>query len=275
MLTLEEKNFIYQRAYLSEQVPEYVESISGAEAHLLFDHLCFTKGNHLTFIGYPLVDAFSTQQAYEAACHQFQPVTVAIIAPQLWFSPPDYEDWYEDTYYRLALPIQHLHPEVAYMVRRAARELQVIEGEFGKEHQQLVKEFLSGHDEVTAEQRLIFERIPQYLTRSKTGRLLEARRENGVLIAFSVIDLGSADYAFHLFNFRSVKENVPGASDLLFHKMVSLAQDDGKKFLNMGLGINPGIRRFKQKWGGVPFLPYTSCLIRRQPAQVEALFDKL
>ncbi len=274
MLTPEESNFIYQWAYLPEHLPQYVESISGAEAYLYFAHLCFVKGNHLIFIGYPLSAESNTQQAYETACHRFQPITVAIVTPQLWFTPASYEDWHEDTYYRLTLPLQNMSPEVAYMVRRAARELQAIEGKFSQEHQQLVKEFLLGH-KVTEEQRLIFERIPKYLAYSKTARLLEVRRENGVLVAFSVVDLGSVDYAFYLFNFRSIKENVPGASDLLFQKMVFLAEAEGKKAINMGLGINRGILHFKQKWGGVPFLPYVSCLIRRQPVQMEALFDKL
>ena len=274
MLTLEESNFVYQRAYLPEHLPEYVEGISGAEAYLYCDHLCFVRRNHLIFVGYSLGAESNTQQAYEAVCHRFQPATVAIIAPQLWLSPSSYENRHEDTYYRLALPVQHLPLEVAYMVRRASRELKVTVGKFGKEHQQLVKEFLSGH-KVTEEQRLIFERIPKYLARSKTARLLEARQESGILVAFSITDIGSANYAFYLFNFRSNKENVPGASDLLFHEIVSLAQDEGKKFINMGLGINPGIRRFKQKWGGVPFFPYTSCSVRRQPVQMEALLDKL
>lgn len=95
------------------------------------------------------------------------------------------------------------------------------------------------------------------------------------LVAFNIVDMGSADYAFYLFNFRSVTENVPGASDLLFYEMVSLAQSKGKGAINLGLGIHPGIRRFKEKWGGVYFLPYASALIRRQPPELKSLFDKL
>jgi len=274
MLTPEERNLIYQRAYLPEHLVDYVESISGAEAHIHCDHLYFTTGNHLIFIGYPLGTQSNTQQAYEFVCDRFQPATVALIAPQLWFPSHTCQNWREDTYYHLVLPVPHFHPDAAYMVRRAARELQVVQGRFAREHQKLVKGFLSGH-KLAEEQRLIFERMPLYLTRSETARLLEARRPNGVLVAFTVTDLGAADYAFYLFNFRSTKEKVPGASDLLFHKMVCLAQEEGKKAINLGLGIHLGIRHFKEKWGATPFLAYTSCLVRRQPVQIEGLFDKL
>jgi len=274
MLTREERNFIYQRAYLPEHLTDYVESISGAEAYIYYEHLYFTVGNHLILIGYPLGTQSSTRQVYEFVCDRFQPVTVALIAPQLWFPTRTCQNWCEDAYYRLVLPVPHFHPDVAYMVRRAARELQVVQGRFGTEHQEQVKEFLSGH-ELAGEQRLIFERIPHYLARSETARLLEARRQNGVLVAFTVMDLGAAEYAFYLFNFRSTKEKVPGASDLLFHKMVCLAQEEGKKAINLGLGIHPGIRHFKEKWGATPFLPYTSCLLRRQPARIRELLDKL
>jgi hypothetical protein len=89
------------------------------------------------------------------------------------------------------------------------------------------------------------------------------------------VDLGAADYAFYLFNFRSGKINVPGASDLLFHEMVNLAQTEGKKALNLGLGINAGVRRFKEKWGGTPFLNYSSVLVDKRKVDIGRLAKKL
>jgi hypothetical protein len=72
------------------------------------------------------------------------------------------------------------------------------------------------------QQKYIFKHIHQYLKRSKTGRVLETRKD-GRLAAFTIVDLGSAESAFYLFNFRSTKLDVPGASDLLFREMVNLA----------------------------------------------------
>jgi hypothetical protein len=41
--------------------------------------------------------------------------------------------------------------------------------------------------------------------------------------------------------------------------MIELTREQGKKEINLGLGVNEGIRRFKEKWGGVPFLNYEEC----------------
>ena len=104
--------------------------------------------------------------------------------------------------------------------------------------------------------------------------MFEARRGKE-LAAFNIVDLGSANYAFYLFSFRSHKIKVPGASDLLFHEMVKLAHAAGKKAVNLGLGVNAGIRRFKEKWGGAPFLNYSSVLIDKREVDIGSLAKKL
>ena len=57
--------------------------------------------------------------------------------------------------------------------------------------------------------------------------------------------------------------------------MVNIAQSSGKSAINLGLGINPGIRRFKAKWGGVPFLSCETALISRAPSDLDSLAKKL
>jgi hypothetical protein len=209
-----------------------------------------------------------------ASGFRLKPTKVSLtIAPRLWLPSQTYEGQPDDFYYRLDLPLGSLDSELTYMVRRAGRELQVTEWGFGKEHQRLVRDFLSRH-ELRREQRIIFERISHYLKDSKTARLLDARKGNS-LVAFTVVDLGSANYAFYLFNFRSVEENVPGASDLLFYEMVKIAQSEGKVAINLGLGIHTGIRRFKEKWGGIPFLRHVSALVHRRPVELGSLMKKL
>ena len=274
MLSNQDLSHIYRHAYIPEHLPDYVEVISNAKPHLIEDHLCFTKKNHLIFIGYSLSgDKRDNAQAYAAACNRFQPSTAAIISPKLWKLADSFEEQPADSYYQLYLPVGPLAPGVAYMIRRAEKDLTICNGKFGKEHKKLIKGFLSGHD-LSAPQQYIFKHIHDYLKRSTTGRLLEARK-NGLLAAFTIVDLGSADFAFYLFNFRSNKVHVPGASDLLFREMVNLAQSEGKKFINLGLGINRGIRRFKEKWGGVPFLAYNSALVRRETWDLGDIAKKL
>ena len=95
------------------------------------------------------------------------------------------------------------------------------------------------------------------------------------MAAFTIADMGSADYAFYMFNFRSTIDKIPGASDLLFYEMVNISQAEGKTAINLGLGIHSGIRRFKEKWGGRPFLSYSSALVRRKPMDIGKLANKL
>jgi hypothetical protein len=274
MLSSEQRNRIYCQAYLPEHLPGYVEAISGAQAHLVGNYLCFTRKAHLIFIGYPLgTDSNDTARAYSSACEQFEPSTVALIAPDIPLTATGVEIQSRDCYYRCRLPLETVEPKTAYMVRRAQRELTLSHGSFQKEHKKLIKTFLQTH-QLTAAQAYIYQHIDRYLKHSATARILETRRQ-GVLAAFTVVDTGSADYAFYLFNFRSQEEKVPGASDLLFKAMLDLAQSEGKKTVNLGLGIHQGIRRFKQKWGGEVFLPYLSAWVDRKTPGWGELAQKL
>jgi hypothetical protein len=348
MVCTRERNLIYDYAYVPEHLPDYVEAISGAEAFFHEGHVCYVKGRHLIFIGYPLsgedsivtrIDiaasdewstppspfppphgegvskpsplagegrvggkpvrsdnadfnaVHSTAKAYESACKRFDPITIAIVAPRIWFAGAvekgekgdiplfpsgkarkkrtgkrGMSPFSQDMYYRLDLPCGPLRSDLAYMVRRASRELEVSEGSFGEEHIRMVDAFVAARDLLSGHQE-IFRAIPSYLKRSRTAILLEARRR-GELIAFNVLDLGSRDWGFWLFHFRSAVANVPGASDLLFHEMVRVAEAKGKKRFNLGLGINAGIRRFKEKWGSVAFLPYVTTSMRRKRMDV-------
>ena len=44
-----------------------------------------------------------------------------------------------------------------------------------------------------------------------------------------------------------------------FLEMIKLTKEHGKNTINLGLGVNQGIRRFKEKWGGTPYLNYEFC----------------
>jgi len=274
MLSAEEHQWIYRQAYLPEHLPDYVAAISGAEPYLINNHLCFYLRRHMMFIGFPLGDSTGdTVSAYSLACERFKPATVSIIAPQIWLAEDDCEKQVPDSYYRLKLPLDALPAEVAYMVRRAGRDLVVSRGRFGRDHKRMVKKIL-GSRQFTPEQIHVFKRIGYYLKYSSSAVLLDARK-SGRLAAFTVLDLGSADYAFYLFNFRSAMLNIPGASDLLFREMASIAQSNGKKAINLGLAVNPGIRRFKEKWGGVPFWSYEAALVYRETQGLGDLAHKL
>jgi hypothetical protein len=274
MLSEEERQYIYRRAYIPEHLPEYVTAISGAKPHLVENYLCFCDRRHMMFIGYPLDGQGSDiAHAFKEACKRCSPVTVSVIAPEIWLEADDCEKQPPDSYYRIQLPLEESPAEVAYMVRRAQKELVVAPGRFGRHHKRIVQAFLKSR-RFSPEQIHLFKHLHHYLKRSTSAVLLDARKD-GRLAAFTVLDLGSADYAFYLFNLRSAEVNIPGSSDLLFHEMVNISHFNGKKAINLGLTINPGIRRFKEKWGGVPFLPYEAGLVYRAGQDLDALAQKL
>jgi hypothetical protein len=274
MLESEERRWIYQHAYLPEHLPDYVAAISGAKPYLHGSYLCFFRGHHLIFIGYPLgTGPEEIARAYDGACERFQPSTAAVIAPRIWFSENAASRQPVDRYYRLDLPLGRADSNLTYMVRRAEKEVRVKVGKFGREHRKLVDEFLN-HQRFSPEQANIYKRIRHYLKRSRTARMLEARKADR-LIAFTIVDLGSVEYAFYMFSVRSGKDSVPGTSDLLFHEMALLAQVEGKTAINLGLGIHAGIRRFKEKWGGVPFLVHSSAVVHRTSPDLDQLAAKL
>ena len=274
MLDDQEIKWVHGRAYLPEHLPDYVRAVSGAEPFLHRNYLYFLNKNHLIFNGYPLEpDSDPPAAVYDSICERCQPTTVALIAPTIWLPVEQCERQTTDSYYRLDLPLPPVAPAVDYMVRRARRELQVGQGSFGREHKKMIKAFVTGHN-FNRQQKYLYKHIPHYLKASGSAVLLEARKE-GQLLALNIVDLGSADYAFYMFSFRSAKKSVPGASDLLFREMVKLAQAEGKKAINLGLGVNTGIRRFKAKWGGVPFLDYSSALVDEREVDLGNLAKKL
>jgi len=274
MLNDHERKWIYRHAYLPEHLPDYVGAVSDAEAYLHQSYLFFLAKKHLIFNGYPLKpDSDQPARVYDCICERYRPTTVAVIASDIWLPAEQYDHQSVDSYYCLDLSVTSIDAPVAYMLRRARQDLQVTRGSFGKEHKRIINAFIASH-RFNRQQKYLFKHIPKYLKASDSAVIFEARWENK-LVAYNIVDLGAADYAFYLFSFRSSKINVPGASDLLFHEMVKLAQTEGKKAVNLGLGVNAGIRRFKVKWGGVPFKGYKSVWVDKREIDIGNLVKKL
>ena len=109
--------------------------------------------------------------------------------------------------------------------------------------------------------------MPQYIAHSPTSRVLSARDKKGDLSAYYVIELAAGKFATYVVGCFSRARYVPHASDLLFSEMIGLAREKGKEYIHLGLGVNPGIRRFKKKWGGTPFLRYEFCELSNLPEE--------
>ncbi|MBU2055739.1 MAG: hypothetical protein KKC25_12345 [Proteobacteria bacterium] len=275
MITTAQEDYIDHHAYVPEHIPQYVTPISQAEPHLFGDFLVYAKKGHFILVGYPLNEAFEEKRlrrALEDAVKCFKPESVSLIAPAI---PPSLQQGPHpptDHYYRLDLSTLSISQKLRNMLRRAGRELSVGKStHFDQEHMKMIEGFLKTHsaDEAT---RFIFRRIDTYLSSSKTASIFEARTDNGDLVAFDVAEFKPRDYAVYMFNFRSESHYIPGASDLLLSAVTQRAMAEGKKYINLGLGINPGVAFFKEKWGGVVFLPYAFCL--HHPAR-KGLLERL
>ncbi len=264
MIIAAQEEHINRHAYLPEHLTGYVTAISQTEAFLFGDYLAYARKGHLILVGYPLGRPFEKKQmeeALEEAIKRLNPEGVSVMAPSLPTFLEKIDHLPTDHYYRLdissALTISQ---KLRNMVKRAGRELSVWgNAPFDRDHQDMVEAFLQTRslDEAT---RFIFRSIAEYLSSSSTAAVFDARTDGGELVAFTIAEFGPRDYAMYMFNFGSHTRYVPGASDMLLARVIERAKMEGKKYVNLGLGINPGVSFFKKKWGAAAFLPHACCL---------------
>ncbi len=279
MITAAQQDAVNNHAYIPEHLTHYVTAVTQAEPFLFDDFLAYAGDHRLIFVGYPLEKSFDEKRMgknLEKAIKRFKPRNVALTAPVLpaflrndAHPPPD-------QYYRLDLSSLSVSQKLRNMLKRADRELSVKENAaFNKDHKQMITDFLKTHpvDEGTG---FIFDRIDEYLSSSPNVRIFEARNKKDELVAFDVAEFTPKDYAFYMFNFSSGARYVPGASDLLLSEVIQEAKKARKRFINLGLGINPGVTFFKKKWGGVVFLPHAFCFYEPSPLEaIASLLQKL
>ncbi len=276
MIAPEEQKYIIEHAYVPEHLPHYVTAISRTEPFLIDDFVVHVAGTHLIFVGYPLsgsADESRMQKSLDEAKKRFAPDSFSVIAPSLAAATDDSAPA-ADAYYRLDLSQAVMTRKTENMLRRARSELTVSVGKIGWAHKWLIRKFIHAHN-VDAAQRFIFKRVPHY-AKCNTAVVFEARNARGNLIAFDIADFAPRQYAFYMFNFRSRRHHVPGASDLLLAHIIERAQTEGKRYINLGLGIDQGITFFKKKWGATSFLQCVSWM-QECGAQksMDSLFDQL
>jgi hypothetical protein len=145
------------------------------------------------------------------------------------------------------------------MVQRAKRDLRLERSTaMTRDHDKLIDEFVN-REKPDVWIRALFKSMPSYVKGAKSVMVLNAWDQNGNLSAFDIVELGAKEFATYVVGCHSKKHYVPQASDLLLFEMINVAKENEKKSINLGLGVNDGIRRFKEKWGGVPFLDYQFC----------------
>jgi hypothetical protein len=274
-----EEEYLLRRAYVPEHIVSLMVLISRAEPFLINDFICYLKDDWLIVVGYPLEGEFSGDR-FDALLHK---VALRFKPHSLWMAAPDVPDPYRksakdierDAYYKLDLDGFEPKTRLAREVNKAAEYLRVERAaRFTKEHAKMINEFIK-REKPSSRVEHLYLSMEDYTSKSGTAVLLDARDRRGRLSAFYVVELAAREFAAHIVGCHSKTNYVPHASDLLFYEMVSMAGKSGKSYVNLGLGVNEGIRRFKEKWGGRPYLEYTFCDYQAAPKNLGRSFASI
>ena len=263
MITPEEEEYVLTAAYVPEHIVSLMRLISKGEPFLIEDHLSFVKDNWLILVGYPLDGNFSQERCkriLKQALETFRPEYLWFIGPEIPASLLDScKERETDRYYKLDLEHAKPKPSLQRIADKASKELTVERTHsISKEHEALIGELLK-REKLPPRIKELYRAMPDYVAHSSSSCVLNARDKRGKLCAFFVVELAAKKFATYVLGSYSKKHYVPHASDLLFLEMIELTREHGKNIINLGLGVNQGIRRFKEKWGGIPFLNYEFC----------------
>jgi len=263
MISREQEHYILKKAYIPEHIPALMSLISRGEPELVEDCVAFRGDGWLILVGYPLESEASpgrVEAVIDRALEYYRPASAYIIAPSIpgkylrGGAPAD-----NDRYYILSLDGYAPGARLSREVKKASEKLRLVKTRVMNDgHRELTREFL---ERVTLPDTIkeLYLSMPRYVEGSDTALVLEARTVEDKLSAYFVVDTAAEGFLTYLVGCHSKKDFVSHASDYLFHEMVSFARDTGKREINLGLGVNPGIARFKTKWGGSPGPGYQSC----------------
>ena len=278
MLTPEQQNYILAHAYVPEHIVDLMTSLSGGEPFLIDDYFCCRQDDWVIFIGYPLQHDFvfdEFEAVLEKIKKEFQPGRLSLIAPELTqHFGADCAEKGSDFYYTLETQFPVIRSVVKRNLKKAAKLLSVERSPRMEDpHHALMQEFKERVKPPLRVKELLF-KIPQYVNSAKTSFVLNAWDSKGKLAAFYAIDLAAKDFANYIIGCHSKKNYVLGASDLLLSDLISMSLQHNKSYIHLGLGVNSGIRRFKEKWGGKPTRRYEMCeLLLKKPSLLDTILS--
>jgi hypothetical protein len=263
MLTSEQETYILNHAYIPEHIVVLMTSLSGGEPFLIDDYFCCCKDNWVIFIGYPLQHEFVFDE-FDAILlkvqKKFRAGRISLIAPEL-SQRLDARSIEKDcdTYYTLDTRVPLISSAIKRNLKKAGQRLTVERAvHMGDAHLQLMQEFFESVSPPLRVKQL-FIKMPQYVAAAPHAFVLNAWDSKQNLAAFYVVDLAARGFANYIIGCYSKKIYVLGASDLLMSELIKMSSEYGKGYIHLGLGVNRGIRRFKEKWGAKPTLRYKMC----------------
>ncbi|MCX8026470.1 MAG: TraB/GumN family protein [Thermodesulfovibrionales bacterium] len=262
MLSQAQKEWILSQALVPEHLPDMMSFISGGEAALFEDDYLFLKSdNWAIFVGYPLSDRSeqdSLDKCIERFIRKYKPETLWLVSEGFTSTSlnTNFSKIQEDYYYRLNIPTL-LNGSLKRAIRKASEVLQVeIDQSPTSQHKGLVADFIASKT-LPNNIRKLYLRLPEYVSQTNDAFLLSAyTKKDKLLVAFFVVEMEAKRFSAYMIGCVSKTNYVRSASDLLMYELIKLSEKSGKEFINLGIGVNDGIRRFKEKWGGKPFLKY-------------------
>ncbi len=257
---------ILNTATVPEHSVHFMQAVSGGEPFVEDKYLCFAKDDWLSIIGYPLqgtlFDSAAFLQAKEKAVQKTKASTCFAIAPEL---PKELQGFIQekDIFFTLDLTKHTVSSKLRREVAKAQEHLHIELGQhFSPEHRRLWTEFLGrAANPSTAPMTNMVQRLfltaPDAIKHPKTDlHFLNAWDKDGHLAATLLLDFAPKDFCSYLLGAHTKKHYTPHAADALFAHMIALSREKDKKYIQLGLGVNEGITRFKRKWGGQEQLPF-------------------
>ena len=246
-------------AYVPEQVVSYVRAVAGSRPRMIGACVGYESDETLVLVGYPLhapQDAGAMADAVEQALKTPGLQWLTVIGPARPPQAPTAIQALEDVYFALPVPAPPPAQKLRNILRRAGRELRLDHGRrLEEDHLSIVQRYLDDQ-RLAGGTRHIFRQLPRYIEASEASMIVSARFADGRLAAFAVGEFVSLSTAFFMFCFRDPSLAPPGSADLALSGLLEEAHERGQTRMNLGLGVNAGIRFFKRKWGADPFLPY-------------------
>ncbi len=247
-----------------DQLLPYVQAVSEVTSFLMGNYVVHHKDGHYIIVGYSLQEHDNTQDLEHVIAHisqlpQAEHITLlAEKKPQVSLQNTAV-NFTEDAYYFVDLPHDITLCKNAYYMCQKTNKCIFIQKEYGEkawtsEHQELMLQYIC-RPTVSKEMGSIFQRIGMYCKQVPHACVFSAYDvDSNTLQAFSIADFTSLSTAFYMFAMRAPKAQA-GVADALLQALLLEALERGYASCNLGLGINNGIRFFKEKWGAKPTLP--------------------
>lgn len=261
MITKEEEAYILSNAYVPEHIPKMMSFLSGGEPFLIEENYVIFQGhNFIIFIGYPLnslKEPDEIEKSLNMVIRKFKHSNLYVvtdISVSKFLKKCKKID--DDFYYVLDVERISLDKKLLKLVEKAQKKLSIkIERQTTDKHMRLTEEFLSRKN-LPLHVMELYRKLPEYMNFSEEIFYLSAYSKDGILTGYYIVETEAKNFSAYMIGCISKINYVPHTSDYLMFELIRVSQQMEKKYINLGIGVNEGIRRFKEKWGAVKSLKY-------------------